>query len=606
MSTLGKSNAFNLSFFDEQKAQKNFRRNIKYVVGYARLSFDEDGEGFCSILNQQSILENVYNEHFKSERSTYKFIADDNVTGYKFNRPGLFKVIELIENGQCNIIIAKDLSRIGRHSALTQLFIEQCERIGIQIMAMDDYDSRKESDDLILGIRAWSNERVVKDTSAKILKIVRHKQANGTWFCAAPYGYKVLDYSNGVVEVDPVAAEILNRIATMYLEGAGVNLIAKTLTFEGIPTPSQRAHELAAEEGRSMKGTPGNRWSGGQISKMLDDDFYIGVLRTGKYKRRGINGSDARTPVEDHHVFDNHHPPIFSLDVFQAIQRRRKLVRNSNYRGSRKGSTLYHGLLYCGDCGCKLYTYKNKTVQRQYVCSAHFKYGNSVCSRHTIKEATLTQMILAYLQMIHDTCADVLASINKEVADVQRETQRQKISIQTLQSNLEALNKKLETIETQRIKQIIAHPEREDSINSIYDNMITETQSDITRIKKEISFLESSIGVDVVNTSKARTALGVLDDVINSKTLTRRDVEALLDKVIVYENGSIEIKLNTDVGAMKIPSFEHVEKDYKQPEKHFEVSGINVVRDGDPPLTTFTSKLLFLEILQDLRMCFRT
>ena len=183
MSTLLKPSSFSVNFFDEQKARKNFRRNIHYVVGYARLSFDEDGEGFCSILNQQSILQNLYDERFRSEISSYEFIADDNVTGYKFDRPGLFKLLRKIEDGYCSIILAKDLSRIGRHSALTQLFIEQCERVGIRIVAMDDYDSKRESDDLILGIRAWSNERVVKDTSAKILKIVRHKQANGTWFC---------------------------------------------------------------------------------------------------------------------------------------------------------------------------------------------------------------------------------------------------------------------------------------------------------------------------------------------------------------------------------------------------------------------------------------
>lgn len=605
MSTLMKPESFNVSFFDEQKARKNFRRNIHYVVGYARLSFDEDGEGFCSILNQESILQKLYDERFSSEISSYEFIADDNVTGYKFDRPGLFKLLKKIEDGFCSIIIAKDLSRIGRHSALTQLFIEQCERVGVRIVAMDDYDSKKESDDLILGIRAWSNERVVKDASAKILKIVRHKQANGTWFCAAPYGYKVIDYVNGIVEIDDEAANVMCRIADMYLSGAGVNKIAKTLSFEGIQTPSQRALQLAVEEGRSYKKAVGTRWTGGQLSKMLDDDFYIGVLRTGKYKRRGINGKDVRTSADEQKVFYNHHQAIFSQETFEAIQRRRKLVRDSRYRGERNGPTLYHGLLQCGDCGAKLYTYKNPKVQRQYVCSAHFKYGSSICSRHTIKEATLTQIILSYLQMIHDTCADVLATINKDIVDAQREAQKQRVTIQTLENKASAARKQLEVIEIQRVKQIIAHPEREDMINSTYDNMIFTTQAELQQIEKEIALLTAVISSDEVDVQRAQTSLDIIRDVIRKGTLSRREVEALIDKVVVFENGNIEIRLRTDVGIMQIPEFLHNEKNYKHPTRQFEVSGVNNVCEGDPSLTTFTSRLMMLEQLYKVSICFR-
>lgn len=604
MSTLMKPDSFNVSFFDEQKARKNFRRNIHYVVGYARLSFDEDGEGFCSILNQESILQKLYDERFSSEISSYEFIADDNVTGYKFDRPGLFKLLKKIEDGFCSIIIAKDLSRIGRHSALTQLFIEQCERVGVRIIAMDDYDSRKESDDLILGIRAWSNERVVKDASAKILKIVRHKQANGTWFCAAPYGYKVVDYANGVVEIDDEAAEVVRRIAGMYLDGAGVNKIAKKLSFSGVPTPSQRALQLAAEEGRGYKKPVSDRWTGAQLSKMLDDDFYIGVLRTGKYKRQGINGKDVRTSPEEQKTFVNHHPAILSKETFDAIQRRRKLVRDSHYRGERNSPTLYHGLLQCGDCGATMYTFKNPKVQRQYICSAHFKYGNSVCSRHTMKEATLTRIVLSYLQMIHDTCADALATINKDMLDAQREAQKQRVTIQTLDSKAAATRKQLEVIEIQRIKQIIAHPEREDMINATYDNMVLTTQAELQQIEKEIALLTAAVASDEVNIQKTRTALDVIEDVIHKGALTRREIEALIEKVIVFENGNVEIRLRTDVGIMEIPEFLHKEKDHRQPLRQFEVSGIKDVCEGDPSLTTFTSRLMMLEQLHEISTCF--
>ena len=114
---------FNISFFDIQKARKNFSKSRKHVIGYARLSFDEDGDNFVSIENQMSILEEFYHLHYEDATSDYTFIADDNVSGDKIEREGLYQLMSLIENGKCNIIIAKDLSRIGRHGALTQLFI---------------------------------------------------------------------------------------------------------------------------------------------------------------------------------------------------------------------------------------------------------------------------------------------------------------------------------------------------------------------------------------------------------------------------------------------------------------------------------------------------
>ena len=301
MPTLSRPDSFNVSFFDEEKARRNLNRFGEYIIGYARLSFDEDGEGYCSIINQQEILRSFYERKFETPHSQYEFIADDNVSGYKFDRSGLFRVLDKIENGLCNIIIAKDLSRIGRHSALTQLFIEQCERVGIRIVAMDDYDSHKQSDELILGIRAWSNERLVKDTSAKILKIVKHKQENGTWFCAAPFGYRVLDYATGKVEIDEEAAKIVRRIADMYVNGYGINKIARILTEEGVPTPNMYLREQRIAEGKTFNKPIGEKWMAPQISKMLDDDFYIGTLRTGKYRRRGINGNDVRRPVEEQH-----------------------------------------------------------------------------------------------------------------------------------------------------------------------------------------------------------------------------------------------------------------------------------------------------------------
>ena len=460
MPALVRPDSFNVSFFDEERARQNYNGLGERVIGYARLSFDEDGEGYCSIVNQREILRSFYERKFETPRSRYEFIADDNVSGYKFDRSGLFSVLDRIENGLCNIIIAKDLSRIGRHGALTQLFIEQCERVGIRIVAMDDYDSHRQSDELILGIRAWSNERLVKDTSAKILKIVRHKQENGTWFCAAPYGYRVLDYATGKVEIDEEAAGVVRRIADMYINGCGVNKIARILTEEGVPTPNMHLRAQWIAEGKTFNRPIGEKWLAPQISKMLDDDFYMGNLRTGKYRRRGINGDDVRRPVEEQHVFENHHAPILSREIHERIREIKKNRIKTHDRGYVKNETLFHGMLFCGDCGCRLYVYQRRDLATQYVCSNYFKYGKTACTRHAIKEKLLIEIALEYLAHVREVCRDTIAELDEEVKSAGKHQRRNRVSAEKIRHELSEAHGKLTVIEQQRIKQIrgVSHP----------------------------------------------------------------------------------------------------------------------------------------------------
>lgn len=590
MPTLSRPDSFNVSFFDEEKARRNLNRFGEYIIGYARLSFDEDGEGYCSIINQQEILRSFYEKKFETPHSQYEFIADDNVSGYKFDRSGLFRVLDKIENGLCNIIIAKDLSRIGRHSALTQLFIEQCERVGIRIVAMDDYDSHKQSDELILGIRAWSNERLVKDTSAKILKIVKHKQENGTWFCAAPFGYRVLDYATGKVEIDEEAAKIVRRIADMYVNGYGINKIARILTEEGVPTPNMHLREQRIAEGKTFNKPIGEKWMAAQISKMLDDDFYIGTLRTGKYRRRGINGNDVRRPVEEQHMFENHHEPILTREIHERIKEIKKTKVKTHDRGYVKNETMFHGILFCGDCGYRLYAYQRKDLATQYVCSNYFKYGKTACTRHTIKEKLLVDIALEYLEHVRDVCKDTIAELDDEVKSTRKLQHRNRVSAEQIQRELVEKRGKLTVIEEQRIKQIIAHPEREEGLNKIYDQMFQQTQQDIEALEKELQIL-SDVDASEKNSAlnKAKTALSIIDGILEKKELLRRDVLVLFDRITVYEDGRVTITLQDEMlGRLMMPERRIVEKPHKQPERVYDVSQtVNVVSDGDP-LEIFT------------------
>lgn len=583
------ASGFNIQFFDEQRALKNKGDGKRHVVGYARLSYDEDGTGYCSIVNQIDILNEYYNDTFDAGESDLTMIYDDNVSGYKFEREGLFRVFDLIVNGRCDVILAKDLSRIGRHSALTQLFVESCERVGVRIIALDDYDSHKESDDIILGIKAWSNERVVKDTSAKIIKVIRHKQENGTWFCAAPFGYIVNDYATADISIDEEAAEIVRRIFSMYLNGNGINKIARTLMDEGVMTPSMRARELSLQRGKPYRKKVTDTWNPGQLSKLLGDEFYVGRLVTGRYKRRGINGQDVRTERSEQKVFADNHEAIIPQEMFDAVQRVRKIRAAEAYRPGKNGETLFHGLLFCGDCGNKLYTYKNQKIQRQYICSRYFRHLG--CTRHTIKEETLVQITLHVLEAIKKQFPEVVASLDKELAAEKRRMSEGLRGSSELTAELHKLEHELEIIEEQRIKQIIAHPEREDFLNRTYDRMAAQTRENIAKLKtsiEELAARESDLSLSRKSESLS-SAMKAIDSIIESRDIRRKDVELLFKRITVYEDGRVIVDLNPDLeGALQD---DLVLKTRRRSRGRRDAEGaeldINVIREGDP-LEIFT------------------
>lgn len=590
--------SFNLNFFDEKEAIKNFDNSKNHVVGYARLSFDEDGEGYCSIINQRDLLQSVYDNGFKTNNSKYTFLADDGVSGYKFDRPQLCQLLSMIESGKCNIILAKDLSRIGRHGALTQLFIEQCERIGVRVYAMDDYDSHKESDDLVLGIKTWSNERYVKDASQKVRKIIKHKQENGTWLCAVPFGYEVEDYKNPTIKVDEEAADIVRKIFDMYVSGMGVNKIAQQLTFEHVPTASVLQRNRCIANGKSYNGKFTDKWTASRVSKIIQDDFYIGVLRTGKYSRRGINGKDMRKDSNTHNVFESHHNPIVSEDIYKQAQEILSSRKAENYRN--KGvEHLFHGLLYCGECGEKLYCYTRPNLATQYVCSQYFKYGNKACTRHRVKESLLIDITVEYFKFIKQNCKNVLESMSTEISSLRNSKNAIAVDNKRILEEIKNTEREIEVIEDQRIKQIINHPEREKSINSIYDNLHAKASKKIEELEKKKIELDGSAKDIEVKSKKALTVLDIVNDLIESKDITRKDIEALYEKIIIHENGYIQVIPKSYLGVLETNDFDIDDKTRNQPTEHYAIENINKVSEGDPSQTTF---IKFLAIVNGLNI----
>ena len=153
-----------------------------------------------------------------------------------------------------------------------------------------------------------------------------------------PYGYVMLNYQTRNYKVDPIAANVIQRIFEMYSKGYGYKKIANTLTAENVPTPKARQKQLWEEQGKVFIGSISNVWNTASIKHIITNDFYIGTLRTNKYSRRGINGIDKVVDKEDNFVFKNFHEPILSDDLFYKVQSiyENRSNKKTHYRGTKK------------------------------------------------------------------------------------------------------------------------------------------------------------------------------------------------------------------------------------------------------------------------------
>ncbi|MDF2523825.1 MAG: site-specific recombinase, invertase Pin-like protein, partial [Clostridiales bacterium] len=190
------------------------------VVGYVRLSRDEDKDSYSSILSQKSIIAEYALQH---NWTIAKYYEDDNCSGYSFDRPAFNELMKELERGNIDIVIAKDLSRIGRHNAYTLLFLDKIKLLNKRLILPKEgsgYDTSEDESDL-LGITTWYNEMYVKDISRKIKGSIRAKQKEGRMIIKEAFGYKRSQADKHKLEVDPEAAEIVRMIYKHYLSGIG-------------------------------------------------------------------------------------------------------------------------------------------------------------------------------------------------------------------------------------------------------------------------------------------------------------------------------------------------------------------------------------------------
>ncbi len=559
------------------------------IDGYVRLSRDDNKRNYSSIENQKLIIQKYAEENNMIVRHIYE---DDGISGYSFNRPQFQNMMAHLDS--IDVIVAKDLSRIGRHNAKVLLFLEEMEEQGKRVILIDDnYDSLY-SDDDIIGIKTWDNERHVKNTSRKVKRIKKMEQENGRLKCTPPFGYTRHPLNKQMILIDEEAAAILNLEKDLYLEGNGIRKIAEILSGRGIPTPTMLQKERFEALGLPYHRKVAPRWSYGMVKDTLFNDYHNGILRTHKRERMTINGKDKKISRDQQYVFPDHHPKIFDDDTMKLLYAVKDSRHHSQYRGQRKHVNLFSGCLYCRDCGRKLTAINRPNRSKYYVCGTYNKKGKQFCRyAHLVTEETLTDALIKYLVLCRDSLADIIQ--NFDLSTLKAPTYSADDSRQRLEHELEKIRKELKTLITQKVKELTENPGMAEIINETYTSLQTEKMERISSIEKTLQDLTKEPPVRTAAAEPTlQTAQDILSEVLEQKSLTRTDIEVLVEKIMVDKDGNVDIYLKHGLGTLAARDFNAGRKNLKLT---IMIETIRLLQKNE---TGFTSVKFLAERLKDM------
>lgn len=481
----------------------------KKVLVYCRESRDDFGVHYERIETQRDILLEFCKK--QGLNNIVKVIIDDNITGTSFKR--LDEIKDMMENGEVDIFVCKDASRLGRNLLESLKFIEFIEEHEVEIL----FESEEFNPELFPLI-AWFNERRAKDDSDKIRRVLRHKLENGL-VIVPPFGYKK---ENNTMVPDENSADIVRKIFEMAYNGSTPAQIANYLNVIHAPSPSE-GHSTQRKIVNSI-------WSRDNVRRILKNRTYTGTYIGGKIEKVSYKSKKYRpVPEEKQIVIQNHHEALVSQENFDYIQAHLKSFKIASRRPTLNPLA---GMMYCGRCGTSiLLRARDGDKPVKYVCGKHNREGvikdelrpNWGCGSHAVYYEDIKNIILDYVSQFMKN-EKFKGEILKDM-DFDKELSKTKDTIANLHSKAKKLQTKFDVL-------------YEDKLNGLLpDFMFIEKSQPVTeeikQIKEQINLFESEL--------KRNTVVNPADQYekcvkkLYETGLTHEAVSRLFSKIIVYE-----------------------------------------------------------------------
>lgn len=545
----------------------NTKQSDKRITAlYARLSRDDEKDGLSgSIQNQKVILEKYAKDN---KLPNPRFFYDDGFSGVTFTRPAFMEIMELAEQGLVANIVVKDHSRLGRNRlVIGQLLEEDFVRLDVRYIAiMDNIDTAKGISDIV-PMQDLFNEWHAKNTSDKVRRVMQSKGMSGKPLTTnPPFGYMKSPDEKDVWIVDEPAAKVVKRIFDLCVEGFGPTQIAKRLRAEKVLTPTEYWNSI----GRKCSKPPAipYGWVADTVSNILDKQEYCGdtvnfrtTSKSFKLKKR------LEKPQEEWQVFENTHPAIIDRETFELVQELRKHRRRPTKSGI---ISMFSGLLYCADCGEKLYysvTGNYKREQANFFCSSYRK-NSDVCSAHYIREKVVENLVLESMQRV----LWYVQSYEKLFAQRQLEEfgEKQKKVLAEKRRELDKAN-----VRVREIDGIIQKLYEDNAMGKVSDDrfatMSMSLENEQSELKERIPVLERELENAKIKTEGLQRFIDKAKQITRLETLTAELVHEFIEKIVVsapeYRDGKryqeVEIHYN-GVGIVREPTAEEMEEYFQE------------------------------------------
>ena len=552
-----------------KKGAQVMRKSEKITALYERLSRDDFGKDddqqreSNSISNQKAML-----EEFAARQGFTNIVhfTDDGISGTCFDRPGFLAMMREVEAGNVEYLCIKDMSRMGRDYLKVGQIMEILRQRGVRLIAINDGVDSARGDDDFTPFRNIMNEYYARDTSRKIRSTFQSKGKSGKHLTGTViYGY-LWNEARDQWLVDPEAADVVKHIFAMTIDGYGPYQVASKLKEEKILIPSAylAQHGEGVNKNKTFKDVYG--WGSSTICNLLEKREYLGHTVNFKTRKHFKDKKSHYVPEDEWTIFENTHEPIIDQQTFDLVQKIRGNVRR--YPDGWGEAAPLTGLLYCADCGGKMYVHRTNNGKRisQYTCSQYTKVpcGTLCKTQHRINEDVVLSLVSEMLKAIaeyakHDRAEFVRVVQEAQSSQQTAEVRKQRTRLATAKQRVSELEVLLCKIYEDNILGKLS-----DSRYATLDAQYEKEQSELTA---EISVLEKAVKSYEKHEKDADRFIALIDKYENFDKLTIAMLNEFIEKILVHERdrkGSIQTTQEVEiyfnfVGRFVPPAFGEVE-----------------------------------------------
>ena len=507
-------------------------RNEKITPLYERLSRDDELQGESnSISHQKQMLEEFARRNGLPNPTHF---TDDGVSGTRFDRPGFLAMMEEVEAGRVEAIVIKDMSRLGRDYLKVGQVMEILRQRGVRLIAINDGVDSLKGDDDFTPFRNIMNEFYARDTSRKIRSVFKSKGMSGKHLTGTViYGY-LWDEKREHWLVDEEAAAVVRHIFALAMEGYGPYQIATKLSEEKIEMPAVHLARYGEGVNKNKAFADIYRWSASTVVEILKKQEYLGHTVNFKTRKHFKDKKSHYVDESEWTIFENTHEAIIDQETFDNVQRIRGNARR--YPDGFGEAHPLTGLMYCADCGGKMYvhrTYNGKRVP-QYTCGQYGKYPiGSLCpTQHRIKAEAVLTLIADMLRAIAEYSRNDRAEFIRTVQETQ--VAQQTADISKKRKRLAAAQKRAGELE-----KLICKIYEDNALgklpNARYEALDAQYAKEQDALNAEIVELEKAVTGYEQSRKSAEKFIALIDKYENFDTLTNTMLNEFVEKILVHE-----------------------------------------------------------------------